>query len=399
MAQVIDSRQLIADMLAEPTVDAGPVTSQVTLEFTIKRFVLALLLDKAATVVPSRDVMPVLKCLQFHVTDTRLRVVATDLELSMICATEMITVAQPGTAVFPARKMLDILREADEGDVHVRVSAGTASITIGRTTWRLRLMGGDDYPPMPEIHEVTLTAVPRPAFLAALQSVRYAACRDANRASLMMIDIRGGRMTACDGARFQQAAITTLPFGCQIPIGAVDDLIKLLKASELADIHIGESAHHLIFRLGADVLIVAKMMAAWPDVEAQLLRPALENRHKLTIDRTTLIDAIKRVRIAADPETSALALILRDYTLTISARDKFDNFAEEVVDATWDGPDRTIVVNHAFLADLIGMSASPVITLHLGDDTKTRKAPIMIRDTDAGSVGVVQQMIADWVGA
>lgn len=399
MAHIVDSRQFLADMLAEPAPTGSATAPTVTLDFTVKRFVFALLVDKASAVVSSRDVMPVLKCLQIEAADGRLRIVATDLERSMICTTEIVAIDTPGIAVFPAKKLAEIIRQADDSDVHIHVAGGTASITVGRTTWRLRLQGGEDYPPMPAITEVTFAAVNRTGFLSALQAVRYAACRDANRASLMMIDIRGGRMTACDGSRFQQAAAADLPFPCQIPIGAVDDLIKILKASELTDVHIGESDHHLIFRLGADLLIVAKLMAQFPDMEAALLRPALENRHKLTIDRHEFVAAIKRVRIAADPETSALALILRDYQLTVSARDKWENFAEETIDATWDGADRTIVVNHAYLTDMINMVRGPVVTLHLGDDTKHRKAPIMVRDGDAGTVGVVQQMLGDWVGA
>ncbi len=395
---ITDTNRFLADILAEPAPRnsiAGEVS--ITIEFTIKRFVLALLLDKAGTVVPVRDVMPVLKNFQVEAAPTGLRVVATDLELSMIATTELVDVAHAGVAVFPAKKMSEIIRNADEVDVHIRVADGVAAITIGRTTWRLRLQGGDDYPPMPSIADVTLAAVDRATFASALAAVRYAACRDANRQSLNMVDIRDGRVTACDGSRFQQATIVDLPFACQIPIGAVDDLLKLLKNSDLTDIHIGQADHHLIFRLGTDVLIVAKLMAKFPDMESALLRPALANRHKLTADRHELIDAIKRVRIAADPETSAIAILASVGQLTVSARDKFDNHAEETVEAVWDGPDRVLIINHSYLMDLINMTGGPVITFELGDDTKTRKAPIMVRDHAAHTIGVVQQMIGDWI--
>jgi DNA polymerase III subunit beta len=369
------------------------------LAFTAKKFVLRLLLERAATVVPNRDVMPVLKHFQFEVSPTRLRVVATDTELSMIATTPLVQVTQPGTAVFPARKMLDILREADDGDISVHVQAGTARIHIGRTTWNLKLLGGEDYPPLPSIAEVTFTATDRAAFAKALQAVRYAACKDANRASLMMIDVSDGRMTACDGARFQQAAVASFPFSFQIPIGAVDDLLKLLRATDLPDIHIGESPHHLIFRFGTDLFVISKLVARFPDMEGLLLRPALANRHQLELDRADLLTAVKRVRITADPETSAIGLLVAPDQLTVSARDKFGNYANEAITASWAGPGRTLVVNHAYLTDLIGATSAATLRFCLGDDTKTRKAPLLLRDDEANTIGVVQQMLGDWIGA
>ncbi len=56
------------------------------------------------------------------------------------------------------------------------------------------------------------------------------------------------------------------------------------------------------------------------------------------------------------------------------------------------------MVNHAYLADLIG--AHPGVTLHfrLGEDNRTRKSPVLLSDDETGTIGVVQQMLADWVG-
>lgn len=388
---MVSGKDFIAGMLADDREQTAAPPTGVTLQFTIKRFAFQTLLEKAATVVPSRDVMPVLKNFQFDVTANRLRVIATDLELSMVSSTEMVAVTAPGTAVFPAKKMLDIVREADEGDVDIIVDSGVARIGIGRTTWNLKLAGGADYPPMPETTEVTFVDVDRAAFLSALNAVRYAAA-GSSRPNLMLIDIKDGRMTACDGVRFQQAVIGDFPFEAQVPIGAVDDLVKLLRSLDLATISVGESANHIIFRLGHDTFCANKLVAQIPDMTAMLLRPALENKHQLVVDRGELLDAVKRVRINADPETSAVGLHLEDDTLTVSARDKYGNAATETIDVDWQISARVLVVNHAFLIDMINMHPGKSCTFWLGDDTKTRKTPLLLRDDDAGTVGVVQQM-------
>lgn len=246
-----------------PVEPEGP-PSTASMHFETKKFVLQALLEKASSVLPQKDILPVLKNFQIQADPGRLRVVATDLELSVVSTSEMVLVATPGIAVFPGKKMLEIIKEADDSEMVVDVQDGVARITVGRTTWDLRLQDGSEYPPLPEVQDVTLHPVDRVKFLGAISAVRYAAATDTVRPSLMMIDVSGGKMTSCDGVRFQQADLLgkdgrqqgqEFPLDLQIPIGAVDDLVRLLRTTDLAEIGIGESDYHLVFRVGADVFL------------------------------------------------------------------------------------------------------------------------------------------------
>lgn len=388
---------LLARIMAEPMNDANDEPAVNTrLAFEIKKFVLQALLEKAITVVPTRDVMPVLKCFQF-VVDTRLRVIASDTIMSLVASTPMVVVRQPGTAVFPAKKLLDIVKTAEDADVAITVTGTAASITIGRASWTLKLQGGDDYPVMPTIDEAAFTAVNTTTFKDAITHVRYAASRDPNRANLNIISITDGKLTACDGSRFQQTTITDFPANLILPISAVDDLLRLLKITDIETIQVGQSNNHLIFRFGSDIFIVNKFRAQFPDMEAQMLRPALENKHELNVERNELVDAIKRVRINADPESSAITLRLTCNEITVSAQDKFDNTATQTIDGYWNGTERSIVVNHRYLLDLIRTHGDITCIFKLGDDTKTRRSPLLLTDKETGGTGVVQQMAIDWI--
>lgn len=374
------------------------------IDFTVKKIVFEQLLQRAATVLPrTGDVMPVLKHFQIQVAPKSLRVTGSDCELTYIAATSMVSVASPGTAVFPAKQMLDIMRTATDADVHIKVADNVADITIGPTTWRRKLLPGHEYPKLPDVGDVTFTTVNRTQFAAGLAAVRYAASREAERISLMVINVAGGKMTACDGARIQQAAIPDLPFDLQLPIDAVDDLVKLLKSVTVDTIAIGRSvsgsATKIIFKLGSDVLFVNTLNAVeWPGVEKTLLRPALTNKTPLRVPRAALIEAIRRVRIAADTNTSAIALRLEPDKLTITARDK-NGDAEETLPVDYAGPTRQLAVNHTFLMDMLSGYAPTECLFLLGDDTATRRSPLLLSDTDAGTTGVIQQMKLDWVGA
>ncbi len=391
------SNNLLATLLAEGTdVETPTITTRTA--FTIKRFVLHAMLEKAITVVPTRDVMPVLKCFQFQVETKNLRVVASDCEQTLIVSTPLVDARWPGTVVFPARKLIEIVKTADGTDVNIDVTGSTATIVIGRASWTLKLQGGDDYPPMPVISEAQFTAIDRDLFTDAITTVRYAASRDPARANLNIIDIADGKLTACDGSRIQQIRLADFGVNLRIPISAVDDLLRLLRKCDLDTIHVGQSDDKLIFRFGSDVFIVGKLFAQFPDMEAQMLRPALENRHRLEVERSEITNAIRRVRINADTESSAIALSLADNKLTVTTRDKWGNTAGETIDCTWTGPERTLVLNHKFLTDMIATYGDTTCSFALGDDTKTRRSPVMLRSEATGSVGVCQQMLSDWVG-
>lgn len=398
MGTIVTGQQFLADFLAEEDTGPATATAVTTLAFTVKKVILHGLLEKAATVLPTRDIMPVLKNVRIEVSPGTLRVVATDMELFMLATTNMVTVDTCGVAVFPGKKLLDIARWAEDGDVTITVTNGDdATVSVARASWNLRLQSGYDYPDTPQIADAAYGTVDRTEFLTALESVRHAACRDINRDNLMMIDVTDGRMTASDGSRFQRAPIAEFPFNFQIPTGAVDDLVKLLRSVDLPTITVGDSTNHLIFRLGEDTFLVSKFVAAFPDIEAILLRPAIANNRRLTVDKAALRAAIKRVQINADTETRAIALTAADGQLTVTCRDKWHNTCTETVPADWTGKDHTVVVNHVFLTDMIKICTAASLTFRLGEDSKTRKAPVMLHDSDTDVVGVIQQMLSDWV--
>lgn len=380
--------------LDEMTIQTTPSTANMRLE--TKKFVLQALLEKASSVLPTRDVMPVLKNFQVEVTAGRIRVVATDLELSVLAATEMVKVQEEGTAVFPGKRLLDIVKEAEDGDLLLDVVDGTAHISIGRASWTLKLQDGTEYPPLPETDEVEFFSVERMKLLSAINSVRYAAATDTVRPSLMLIDVHDGRMRASDGVRFQQVDIA-FPLDVQIPINAVDDLVKLLRTTELATVEVGESEDHLVFRVGADAFIANKLTAQFPEVDEVLLKPALTNDQELNVDREELMAAIKRVRITADDETSAVVLALSENKLSVRSQDKFGNTADEGLDVRWEGEDREVAFNHQHLSQMLEMADAKSCSFFLGPDGKTRKSPLLLRDDESGQLGVLNQIRLDFL--
>jgi DNA polymerase III subunit beta len=371
--------------------------------FTAKRLVLASLVARAISVVPDRDVMPVLKHFLVQVAPGSLALAATDLELSVLASTPAVTAEVTQTLVLPARKLLAILREAPEGDVIIDIAGESATVTAGTASWSLLLADASDYPRLPDPAEVEMHPVSREALAGALKTVRHAAGRDSGRPPLMQVDIAvredgTANVTASDGVRFSRVRLPAFPLSMAVPSGALDSLARTLDGSELDEVHVGETDSHLVFRIGSTVFLATRMLAKFPDVEKLLLRPALENRLELTADKAELAGAIRRVRINADPETSAIGLRLSAGALTVVARDKYGNRAEETISAGWEHPERMVAVNHQFLTDMLAAHPSGSCRFWLGPESGKKRSVLMLRDDDTGTVGIIYQMLASLVG-
>jgi DNA polymerase-3 subunit beta len=244
-------------------------------------------------------------------------------------------------------------------------------------------------------------------FVDALSSVRYAASSETMRQNLQIVDVRSpvgrqkdGRMRASDGGRYHQVRLVHWPKGLdlQIPIGAVDVLMKLLRATEIPSLDIAETDTQIVFRIGSDVFVASKLVVEFPNVDDRLLRPAMDNDLQLVVDRQALVQAIRRVRITSDVETSALALVLSPGKLSVRSKDKNGNTCIEELDASWTSTgERTVGFNHKHLSDLLSSIDAPVCEFYLGKDTKQKRSPLLLKDESSGTVGVLSQQRPDFV--
>jgi DNA polymerase III subunit beta len=363
--------------------------------FTAKRFHLLDLTEHAVKAVPGKNIYPLLANFQVVFGDGRIRVTATDMELSVISESELVVCRGSGTVLLPAKKFKEILSQADEGDVDVRIAGSTASITASSASWSLVLQPADDYPPLPDVAAISWTDVSRHKFLMALTLVRKAASRDGTNPRLMAVSVSGGKVVAASHVRLHRVILrdVVLP-DIQIPVGAVDNLVMLLSKSRLDEIGIGQEEHVLAFKVGSDVFMAGKLASAYPDMEQRLLSgPLASSREELQLNKGDLEAAIKRVRITADQETAAIGLELAPGRLRVISRDKNGNTAREEIPAQWPHKQRLVTVNHEYLADLLGLAEGPQVLFKLGADAGKRRSPLLLLDEKAGTAGIIGQLL------
>lgn len=352
---------------------------------TVKRYVLADLCERALVAVPSRETLPVLGCFQVQVGHDGLCIAATDMERTVFARTEaVITDAESAEFYVNARKLVAILHAAPEGEVTIKVRKNKAEVTLSNGfSADLRLPDSGAYPQLPDPDTIEFSAFSREKLLGALRSVRHAICRDASRSNLTQVDFTaangGVAVTASDGSRMARAGLPDFPMVAAAPSSATEDLVRLLSSSpDVKDVEVGQTPGIVVFRVGHVVLAASKRQNPFPNVDDQLLKPAAGNSDRLVIDKSQLREAIKRVRINADPETSAIALDIRTGEVIVVSRDKSGNSAKESVPVKWDAANKLVVVNHVSLSEAVDAHPDSECEFLLGEDIGKKRSMVLL---------------------
>lgn len=371
---------------------------------------LRILFSRAAGVSPTKEVIPgtafaLLEAIPSSTTQVaHVRITASDGEQTVSVVEDGVSVKIPGAVLLPPRRVLDILKLAPTDVVDISVVGSTALVRSGRARWTVQVPVGEitDLSALADVGTITTTPVPLKPFLRALRGARVAASTSNARVSLMQVRIKDGSILACDGGRLHKVSAAGLDpsIDTTIPIRVVDELVRALDASSDPQIMMGVDDRFLVFDVGDEGSIVAqKMILPFPEMQDLILGPQLTNTLKLLVNRVELHEAIMRVRVNADPDIAVVVLSTvrgtrsaDDWTLEVQSRDRSGNTAQESVECQWDGKPMSVAYNHHHLTDLLATCSSELLSLRLGNDTKSTKTPLLIEDPESGIVGVVQQV-------
>lgn len=366
------------------------------MKITVKKLVLQALSEKAGAIVAgsAREILPVLK--NFHIEAIpgerpKLRLVATDLDLAVIAESEMVVIEEAGDSVVPARKLIDMVREAGDCDIVLVTNGEVATITTPTTSWSMALMK-EKYPPIPDIRAVAWTELPAAPLASAMKKVRNAISSDMDkRPELTLVKCGPEGVFATDGARLHASSVS-VPLDFELPYTAVDDLVRMMRGVQDAIIRIAQTEQHVLFEIANNVFIATKMQVTFPSV-AHIIASRADNKMELQVTRDELVTAIKRVRITADEETSRVVLTLDAHTLLIETKDKSGGTCREKLSVHWTGAPLRFATNHTYLSQAIQDMESPNIRLLLGNDRGRQKAPIVLEEPNF--YAIVNQLRVD----
>ncbi len=357
------------------------------LSFSAQSHVLISLFSSAVEVTPPKEIIPNTTHVRLEVFDglNEVTISATDGERAITVRGPAI-VRMNGDVLLPGKRMLDILKLAPENTVRIDVIGNTATVRSGRAVWNVQTPPVESRIPFFDYDQDQWewANVLRVELLNALELILPAVSRSTARQSLMQAEVSKAQITSCDGIRAHKVSVPSMDklFKTTFPLRFVETAIKELRNSDEEFVLLKTNHSTVSLSIGTTSLFTQRLNFEFPAVNHLVLAPALQNEEKLIVNKHDLISSIKRVRVNADPEFSALFLSVRQskgsWSLLVKARDRNGNASQESLPVEYIGPasQKDIVVNHRYLIEFLACIEGEDAELRLGESTKAKQAPI-----------------------
>ena len=348
------------------------------MKFRCERDVLVDGLATAGRAVSSRGALPVLSGLRLDLTGDRLRLTGSDLDLTI---TVDVTVAgsDDGEIVIPAKLATDIVKALEPGAVTIETADGEAKISGGRSDFSVNLIPAEEFPQLASAagESVKLDAG---EFAEGLRQVISAASTDDSRpiltGVLLAAEGTGLRLVSTDSYRL---AVRDLP-GTSVladgqtvlvPSRALTEVVRALGDDDALTLELGEREASITI---GDVRLTTRLIDGdFPNYRG-LIPQSQPNR--LTVDRSQLIDAVRRVKLMAR-EATPVRLTMRDGSVDLVAITQDVGQAHETIDATYTGDELTVAFNPEYLLTGLEVTPGDEVSLETVDSLK----PALLRST------------------
>lgn len=336
----------------------------IPVKFRVDREVIADAVAWAARSLPVRSTNPLLTGLHIVASREGLVLSGNDGDVSARVSTTA-DVAEVGTVLVPGRLLSDITKSLPREDkvVEVVVDSSRASLTCGRAAFTIPTMPVAEYPPLPDLPEVS-GVINGAEFAHAINQVAVASSRDETLPAFtgIKIDIEGSVITLAATDRYRLAirevdwspAKTSISASALIPAKFLSESSKALISASDVSLALASLAEGIVGIEGSGKQSTSRMLAAEFPKYKNLL-PS-ESNTVAQLRTESLKEAVKRVSLVLGRE-QPVSIHFSGSEAIIRAGGGSGDIAkaEEVIECLTTGDDITIAFNPHYLLDGLGV--------------------------------------------
>ena len=346
------------------------------MKFEIQQDELQKALDIIANVVPAKTTLPILTCVLLEAEDGRLRFSATNLDVSITTSTDKVEIKQAGRVAVPATKLVPFVRSLRPGKVTFALTGKQVRLDGGKSRLTENTMNVDEYPALKDLVEKDGLDIEAGVLIDMINETNYAVSRDETRPALMGIlwEIRPENLTlvATDAHRLARSSrrvgwtvdgdkdlIVDTAGLRQLP-----RIVASLDTEETPNVTVFLDTKQLSFRAGDTILHTRLLEGPFPDYNAVIPK---DNDKDVTVDKTELAQAIRRVSITADRITSQIRLGIESGRMELAARGAEGSQSEDEVAVSYEGEAVEIGFNYSYLQDILKNLRADTVVLSVKD--------------------------------
>lgn len=315
-----------------------------------------LLAETLAVVVstlPNRTTYPVLQNVMLEVADGSLAVAGTDLDTFVRKRLALGEKSEPGRALVPGRKLLEMARELGASEVLVYTRGASVHVEAGRNKATFAGLDPAEFPEMPKLPEGGEVELPIAAVLDQFGAVSFAVSRDDGRPVMcgMNWEVTKSemRMVATDGHRLGLVRQKHKAAAGFKAIVAPKLFALLPRGQDKVTVHCDPGKLGMVTE---DTLVIGRQIEGpYPDYNRVIPKNDKPSKAVLPID--DLSAAVRRALVFAHPVGRLTAFGFQAGKLRLEASTPELGSSSEDLDCDYSGKDVSIGFNAGYMLEIL----------------------------------------------
>ncbi len=341
------------------------------MKFLVSSTTLLKKLQAIGGVLNSSNTMPILDNFLFEIHETELIISGSDLETTMTTKLEIAS-NETGVVAIPAKLLMDILKTFPDHPLTFLINDDNFGVEIVSDYGKYKLSGfnGEEFPRTPVLEAPATVTMSSHILFRAINKTIFATGNDELRPVMsgmfFQLDTENITFVATDAhklVRYRRTDVSAdSPASFIVPKKPLV-LMKNLLGSIEGDIKIEYNESNAQFEFDNFKLVCRLVDGKYPNYEAVIPN---ENPNRMTIDRKSLLNSIKRVSIFANKTTHQVRLKIDSNKLILSAEDlDFSNEANERLSCSYVGEPMEIGFNSRFMLEMLNNIDTETVVLEL----------------------------------
>ncbi|UBM57406.1 DNA polymerase III subunit beta [Marinilongibacter aquaticus] len=327
-------------------------------------------------VIANNPIVPILENFLLQLDGTNLTITASDMQTVMMTEAQVES-SDSGSIAVPAKLLMDTLRSLPEQPVTVNIDEETFGTELVTSNGRYKLAGENpmDFPRAPEVNRNFSIELDSDVLGASIANTIFATSSDDLRPAMTGVYVQLGAdhttFVATDGHRLIRYRREDVKAENATTLILPRKALNLLKSSlptEVTLVKAEFSNSNAFFSFGNIKMICRLIDERYPDYENVIPQ---NNPNKLKIERTALLNTLKRISIYSNKTTHQIRLKMAEGELEISAEDlDYSNEANERLTCEYAGDAMEIGFNAKFLIEMLNNLNTDNLTLEMSQPNR-----------------------------
>jgi len=320
-------------------------------------------LSSVSKAVAQKGIVPILSNILLESEDGRLKLGATDLEISISCLVDVEEIEEFSTTV-PARIFMELVSAIQEEELTFEYNPEKLVLKIAteKSNNNVRCLNSDDFPDMPVMPEETTMEMPSETFVEIVQrSVFSTATSDASQLMYkgVYFEAVDGELAvvSTDGFRFslETMRVVSKDFKVIVPANYLNEFSKV--ANNKVEIAILENS--IILRSGDVTAGILSISGKFPNIREKIkVFEPKDNWVKVSAKTSEMYKAVKHASIFCPEEKRTLTL---DFKLITEIYAQADQIGDSLVSVAMECNGESIVhLNADFLMGVLSVAPENV---------------------------------------